>query len=217
MQNAGDKEAAAACLARAAIREAEAGNPARARASLAQARALSTNRSIQLATALVEAQLGDDGQALRIARELDQGYPRGTFIQGFWLPVIRATAELRLGHGKQALALVSPATNLDPMFAMDFGFSALFSSFVRGQAYLASGDGDRAAEEFRKLIEQRGIVVNSPFGSLASLGLARSLRQAGRQEEAAQAYRDFFAEWSDPDPDLALVRQARAEQSASRR
>jgi DNA-binding winged helix-turn-helix (wHTH) protein/tetratricopeptide (TPR) repeat protein len=215
MQSANDKESAAACLARAAIREAEAGDAGRARSSLAQARALSTDRPIQLATALVDAQLGDTTQAIAITRELDQRYPNGTFIQNFWLPVIRAKSELRRGNGKQAVALLSTARNLDPILAIDFGFSSLFSSYVRGQAYLASGDGDRAAAEFRKLIEQRGLVVNSPFGSLAYLGLARSLRLAGRRDEAAQAYRDFFARWSDPDPDLPLVRQARAEQAAA--
>lgn len=213
MQGAGDRESAAACLVRAAMREAEAGNAGRARASLAQARARSTDRPIQLATALVDAQLGDTSQAMTITRELDQRYPHGTFIQNFWLPVISAKDELRRGNGKKAVALVSTARNLDPILAIDFGFSALFSSYVRGQAYLASGDGDRAAAEFRKVIEQRGIVVNSPIGSLAYLGLARSLSLAGREDEAAQAYRDFFARWSDPDPELVLVRQARAEQA----
>jgi DNA-binding winged helix-turn-helix (wHTH) protein/tetratricopeptide (TPR) repeat protein len=217
MQSAGAKESAAACLARAAVREAEVGNAAEARSLLAQTKSLSGDRSIQLTTALVAAQVGDAPQALAIGKELDQQYPEGTFVQHFWLPVIRAKVALHQGHAQQAVTLISPARSLDPIAANEFGISALYSSYVRGQAFLAAGDGGHAATEFRKLIEQRGVVVNSPFASLACLGLARSLAVDGRREEAAQAYRDLFARWSDADPELAVVREARKEQAADRR
>ena len=109
--------------------------------------------------------------------------------------------------------MLPSSSALDPAVADEFGITALFPAYVRGQAYLAGGDGVRAAEEFRKLIEQRGIVVNSPFGSLAYLGLARSLVLAGQPGQAKQAYGDLFARWSDPNPELLLVRQARDEAS----
>jgi DNA-binding winged helix-turn-helix (wHTH) protein/predicted Zn-dependent protease len=211
MQAAGDKESTASCLARAAMREAEAGNADDARSLLARARSLSSDKFIQISTALISSQLGDTKQALALSEALNKQYPRGTFIQNFWLPVIRATVELHAGHALKAAALLPSSSTLDPAVADEFGMTALFPAYVRGQAYVAGGDGVRAAAEFRKLIEERGIVVNSPFGSLAYLGLARSLVLAGQPGQAKQAYGDLFARWSDPDPELPQVRQARAE------
>jgi DNA-binding winged helix-turn-helix (wHTH) protein/predicted Zn-dependent protease len=213
MQAAGDKESAASCLARAAMREAEVGNADDARSLLARARNLSSDKFIQISTALVSSQLGDTKQALALSEALNKQYPNGTFIQNFWLPVIRATVELRGGHALQAAGLLPSSSALDPAVADEFGITALFPAYVRGQAYLAGGDGVRAAAEFRKLIEERGIVVNSPFGSLAYLGLARSLVLAGLPGQAKQAYGDLLARWSDPDPELLLARQARDEAS----
>jgi eukaryotic-like serine/threonine-protein kinase len=213
MQAAGDKESAASCLARAAMREAEVGNADNARALLARARSLSSDKFIQISTALVYSQLGDTKQALVLSEALNKQYPRGTFIQDFWLPVIRVMAELRDGHALKAAGLLPSSSTLDPAVADEFGMTALYPAYVRGQAYLAGRDGVRAATEFRKLIEERGIVVNSPFGTLAHLGLARSLVLVGQPGQAKQAYGDLFARWSDPDPGLLLVGQARAEAS----
>jgi eukaryotic-like serine/threonine-protein kinase len=211
MQAAGDKESTASCLARAAMREAEAGNAANAHSLLTRSKSLSSDKFIQLAAALISSQLGETRQALVLSEALDKQYPHGTFIQNFWLPVIRAKAELGQGHALQAAGLLPSPSSLDPAVADEVGISPLFPTYVRGQAYLAGGDGGRAAAEFRKVIEQRGIVVNSPLGSLAYLGLARSLVLAGRPDQAEQAYRDLFSRWNDPDAELTQVREARAE------
>jgi DNA-binding winged helix-turn-helix (wHTH) protein/tetratricopeptide (TPR) repeat protein len=211
MQAAGDKESAAGCLARAAMREAEVGNAANARSMLTRARSLSSDKFIQISQALIASQLGDTKQALLLSEALDKQYPQGTFIQNFWLPVIRAKAEMRQGHAPRAILSLPSSSTLDPAVADEVGINALFPTYVRGQAYLAGGDSVRAAAEFRKVIERRGIVVNSPLGSLAYLGLARTMTLAGQPDQAAQAYRDLFSRWGDPDPELPQVREARAE------
>ena len=89
-------------------------------------------------------------------------------------------------------------------------------------------DGNRAAAEFRKLIDHRGLVVNFPWGALARLGLARThALEAGvgaglvpaqghpqgapLQQDARAANQDFLALWKDADPDVPILKEARAE------
>ena len=46
--------------------------------------------------------------------------------------------------------------------------------YVRGQAYLALGESERAAAEFQEFVDHRGLVGNFPWGATARLGLARA-------------------------------------------
>jgi tetratricopeptide (TPR) repeat protein len=142
---------------------------------------------------------------------LDKQYPHGTFVQNFWLPIIRAEAELRNGGGMKAVTLLSAAEPLDPSVADGFSISPLFPAYVSGQAYLVARDGARAGDQFQKLIGNRGMVLNSPLGALAYLGQARAYAIAGRATEAEEAYQQFFRMWKDADNGIPLLRQARSE------
>jgi eukaryotic-like serine/threonine-protein kinase len=92
---------------------------------------------------------------------------------------------------------------------------------VRGEAYLNLDDGDRAAAEFQKFIDHRGVVTNFLWGALARLGLARAyaLEAQSAQGAAADAastkaraaYQAFLTLWKDADPDIPIVKQATAE------
>ena len=82
---------------------------------------------------------------------------------------------------------------------------------MRGQAYLAAHNGSAAASEFQKLRDHRGIVVNFPLGALARLGQARAYAMSGDTVKARTAYQDFFALWKDADPDIPILKEAKAE------
>ena len=84
-------------------------------------------------------------------------------------------------------------------------------AYVRGEAYLMLHDGNRAAAEFQKLIDHRGLVVNFPWGALARLKLARAYAMQGDTAKARAAYRDFLTLWKDADPDVPILKQAKAE------
>jgi DNA-binding winged helix-turn-helix (wHTH) protein/tetratricopeptide (TPR) repeat protein len=211
MQAAGDKEGAASGLAAVALIEAEDGDAHQASSLMFQARSLSNDKSIQTLAALVAAQAGEMQTAVALSDALDKQYPRGTYTQNFWLPVVRARLELRRGHAMQAVHALSTAGSVDPAGAEGFSTTSLLPDYVRGQAYLAAGNGDQAAVEFHKLIDQPGRSLNSPFGSLAYLGLARALVLSSRLAEAQQAYQKFFTLWSGADAEVPLLHQARAE------
>ena len=83
--------------------------------------------------------------------------------------------------------------------------------YLRGCALLADGQGKEAGSEFQKILDRPGIVQSSPIGSLAYLGLARALVMAGDQTKARTAYQDFFALWKDADPDIPILKAAKAE------
>ena len=82
---------------------------------------------------------------------------------------------------------------------------------MRGQAYLGIHQGSAAAAEFQRLLDHAGIVQNFLLGSLAHLGLARAYTLAGDTTKSRTAYQDFFALWKDADPDIPILKQAKAE------
>ena len=72
-------------------------------------------------------------------------------------------------------------------------------------------NGPAAAAEFQKFLDHTGIVQNFLLGSLAHLQLARAYAIAGDTAKAKAAYKDFLTLWKDADPDIPILREAKAE------
>jgi hypothetical protein len=53
-------------------------------------------------------------------------------------------------------------------------------------------------------------VGNFPWAALARLGLARAYALQGDREQVA-AYQDFLTLWKDADPDIPILKDAKAE------
>jgi hypothetical protein len=92
-----------------------------------------------------------------------------------------------------------------------FVFFALYPVYVRGEAYLAAHQGKEAAAEFQKILDHRGIVVNEPIGALAHLQFGRAYAMQGNTAKAKAAYKDFLTLWKDADPDIPILKEAKAE------
>ena len=54
-------------------------------------------------------------------------------------------------------------------------------------------------------------MFNEPIGALARLGLARAYSLTGDNGRSRAQYADFFALWKGADPDVPILRQAKAE------
>lgn len=123
---------------------------------------------------------------------------------------------IALDQGKptKALELLQPAAPYE-LGSHRSSFSGLFGnlypSYVRGEAYLAAHQGAQAAAEFRRILEHRGIVISDPIGALARLQLARVYVMSGDLTHAKSAYVDFLKLWKDADPDIPILKQAKAE------
>jgi len=91
------------------------------------------------------------------------------------------------------------------------GAGTLYSAYVRGLAYLAAYRGSEAASEFQKILDNRGAVLNKPIGALAHLQLGRAYAISGDSPKARAFYQDFLTQWKDADPDIPILKQAKAE------
>jgi len=99
--------------------------------------------------------------------------------------------------------------------------SCLYPVYVREEAYLAAGQGNAAAAQFQIILDHSGIVWNCWTGALAHLDLARANAVQSRNSQGAEAdaarvralaaYKDFMALWKDADPDIPILKQAKAE------
>ena len=207
----GDKELAANLLVQAAAWQAEAGLTGNARQLLGQAAKLSDGEDIAPLRALVSAAIGERATAISLSDGLDKRYPNGTFIQNYWLPMIRAKLELQRGEATKAVGLLSVSQPFDAAVPDGLPMSSLYPTYVRGQAYLTAGDGKRALDAFQSMVNHPGLVLNFPLGGMAYLGEARAYALARRVPEARNAYQSFFALWKDADPSLPLLRAAHAE------
>ena len=87
----------------------------------------------------------------------------------------------------------------------------MYPIYLRGQAYLLARQGKEAAAEFQKIIDHRGIVLNFPLGALAHVGLGRACVLQGDSANARSAYQEFLTLWKDADPDIPILKQAKAE------
>ena len=92
-----------------------------------------------------------------------------------------------------------------------YNWNGLYPVFVRGEAYLATHEGSKAAAEFQRILDHRGIVWNSPIGALAHLQLGRAYAMQGDTAKARAAYNDFLTLWKDTDPDIPILQQAKTE------
>jgi tetratricopeptide (TPR) repeat protein len=205
------KESAAEYQAAAALREVESGNREQARAEANAALKLVPNRDVRTMAALALARAGDTEGAEKLAAQLEKTFPLDTLVQRYWLPTIRAAVALERQDPNRAIELLKVASTIE--LSDLTGNLAIFMSppYVRGEAWLMLHDGNRAAVEFQKFIDHRGLVATFPWGALARLGLARAYALQGDTAKARAAYRDFLTLWKDADPGIPILKEAKAE------
>jgi serine/threonine protein kinase/tetratricopeptide (TPR) repeat protein len=227
---ADNKEAGAIWQEIAAQREAAYGIGTEARPLAAKALKLApASQGAEVEAALTFALAGDAARAESLAQDLRKRFPLDTQMQSLWLPAIQA--QLAVNHNNPSLALKTLQVALPPVefgvitFAANLGSSCLYPTYVRGEAYLSAGQGSAAAAEFQKILDHSGIVWNCWTGALAHLGVARANalksrtfqgQGQGADADAARvralaAYKDFLTLWKDADPDIPILKQAKAE------
>jgi DNA-binding winged helix-turn-helix (wHTH) protein/tetratricopeptide (TPR) repeat protein len=217
------KENGAKWLAIAAQREAAYGYAAQARKKAAMALSLAPQgQGVANGAALAFALVGDTARAQFLAKDLGRRYPLDTQVQSLWLPAIQGQLALDRKDPTRALK------GLEVASTVEFGGipsvinnSCLYHVYVRGEAYLAAGQGSAAAAEFRKILDHKGIVWNCWTGAMARLGVARANALQARTMQGADAdaarvlalaaYKDFLTLWKDADPDIPILKEAKAE------
>ena len=198
--------------ARSALIEALFGNVAEARSAAARASRPSASWDAQSNAALALALAGEATEAERLAAAVNQRLPQATFVQFYYLPAIRAALALRRGKPEQAVGDLRTAASYDmAVNEMSSANPAMISVYLRGEALLAAHRGAPAAEEFRKILDHPGVVLDFPVGVLAHLGLGRAYVLSGDTAKARAAYEEFLTLWKDADPGIPVLKQARSE------
>jgi hypothetical protein len=130
-------------------------------------------------------------------------------VQKYLVPTVRAAVKLQQHDPAAAIDLLRETVQYD--LAGTLSFDYLYPAYIRGLAYLQSGDGRSAAGEFQKLIDNPGLCWGYITGPLARLQLGRAERLMGNNASARASYEEFLNIWKGADPDLPIYRQATAE------
>jgi tetratricopeptide (TPR) repeat protein len=125
--------------------------------------------------------------------------------------MLRAAIALRSSEPSKAVEALAPAAPYELGHTNSAFTFALYPVYLRGEAYLAAKQGAAAEAEFQKILDHPGVVGNEPIGALAHLGLGRAYALAGESAKAKTAYQDFLAFWKNADPDIPILKQAKAE------
>jgi eukaryotic-like serine/threonine-protein kinase len=256
--HADSKESGATWLENAAVREAAYGNLVQAKQSADEGlKLVPTSQGVEVEAALAYAMAGEPARAESLAQDLNKRYSLDTQMQSLWLPAIQAQAALNRKNPAAAITSLQPASPPIEYGTILFveNLSCLYPTYIRGEAYLAAGQGKEAAAEFQKILDHSGMVWNCWTGALARLGVARanamqargaadaSVRRAEQSSaetsnsgslprtrasgapqgeispadrdaarvRALAAYKDFLTLWKDADPDIPILKQAKAE------
>jgi hypothetical protein len=189
-----------------ALTEAEVGNASKAREFAASSVSGSRGRGNLESAAIALAMAGDGAHAQAIIDDLSHRYPADALLHSVSVPEVAALIALNRKAPDQAIDAPRAAA------PYELGISQIpLPNYLRGMAYLQAKCGADAAAEFQKIIDHRGIVVPTPEHSLAKLGIGRAYVLAGDTSKAKAAYQDFFALWKDADPDVPILKEAKAE------
>jgi tetratricopeptide (TPR) repeat protein len=145
---------------------------------------------------------GDTSQLEKLAVEGSKRFPNGTLWTAVQLPEIHAAIELKFNQPAKTVEMLAPAT------AFERAFTEV--PYLRGLALLRLRKGAEAASEYQKILDHKGANWGLYY-SLSSLGMARASALADEAEKSEKAFQDFFALWKDADPEIPVLRQARAD------
>jgi eukaryotic-like serine/threonine-protein kinase len=221
--HADSKETGAVWQEIAAQREAAFGYPVEAKQQAAEGLKLyPASQGVQVEAAVAFAMAGDVAQAESFVQDLDKRYPLDTQMQSLWLPAIKAQLALNRKNPADALSDLQAASPIElGQILFVANLSCLYPTYIRGEAYLAAGQGKESAAEFQKILDHSGIVWNCWTGALARVGVARANALQARTSQGADAdaarvralaaYRDFLTLWKDADADIPILKQAKVE------
>jgi eukaryotic-like serine/threonine-protein kinase len=211
----GAREEAASYRAARAVWEAVYGNAAEGKRGAMAALDLSKGRDVQYAAGLALALSGSSFRAEALAEDLEKRFPEDTFVKFSYVPVLRALTALKRGKPADSVEQLQVALRYE-LAANGLNFNhfylgGLHSAYLRGEALIAAQRHAEATAEFQKILDHRGLVGLDPIGALAHLQLGRVFALSGDKTKAKAAYEAFLALWKDADPDIPILKSAKAE------
>src|ERR1700730_17170966 len=165
--------------------------------------AFADSPDVAILSAEIAALADREAQARRLIDDVSRRRPLDTRFQTMLIPVVQAI--LLMNHGEAAKAI----DVLKAGEPYDKGTSDIH--FTRGRADLLNRQPAQAAQELQAVLNLRGAYIGDPLMGLAQLYLARAYAQQHDAAKARAAYQDFLALWKDSDPDIPILKEAKAE------
>jgi eukaryotic-like serine/threonine-protein kinase len=194
-------------LAAQSLRDAALGFRQRARQSASEAVHDTDLDTARRYAAVAFALNGDFPESQKLLEGLRHDYPDDFYLKYADGPSVQALVSVHQNKPADAVAILEPSRPHD-YTSSGLGYLTLY---IRGLSYLQLKDGKNAAAEFQKILDNPGVNSTSIFLPLAKLQLARAYVLLGDSAEAKTTYQDFFAQWKDADPDIPVLKQAKAE------
>jgi hypothetical protein len=210
VQRTDRKDLVANAAAMSALREALIGNVGLAREQARRAAVLSDDRDAEAKSAMALGFIGESEQAAQLDDDLRRRFAKDTLVRFKYSPSIQAIIAFRRREFTKAIDVLATTVPYE-LGVDDLDVSYLLEIYLRGEAYLAAHQSDAAAAEFQKIIDHPGVVMNAVTGSLARLQLGRAYSLSGDRKRAKTAYDAFLILWKDADPEIPILKQARAE------
>jgi serine/threonine protein kinase len=211
--HADEKETAAFYEAEAGFRRAVFANSDLAKQHAAAALAMTDGRDVRFLAAMTYAFAGDNSKVQLLVNDFAKRFPEDTVVKFIYLPALRAQLALLRQDSARAIAELQPAAPYElgqPNNGTTISM-ALYPVYLRAAAFRMAKQGKQAAEEYQKILDHRGVVINGPIGALAHLGLGRAYALSGETAKAKIAYQDFLALWKDADADIPILKEAKDE------
>jgi serine/threonine protein kinase/tetratricopeptide (TPR) repeat protein len=200
------KESAANALLTLANAQALYGESGIARKNIAAAVKLEDSKKVMQDAGRAMALNGQGRQAQQIMDRLVRENPSDTLLNSVDAPEVLAASQSNNGQADAALR------TLEQVKPYEFGRHAgLLPNYLRATAYLKLQKPAEAAAEFRAVLDHRGVSPLSTIWELSQLGLARAYALQGDASKARAAYQAFLALWKDADPDVPILKEAKAE------
>jgi len=168
-----------------------------------EALALADSPDVAILSAEIAALAGSEAQARRLMEDVSRRRPLDTRFQTMLIPVVQAILSMNHGEAAKAIDMLKAGEPYDK------GTTDIH--FTRGRAYLLNHQPAQAAQEFQAVLNLRGAYIGDPLMGLAQLYLARAYAQQNDGAKARAAYQDFLALWKDADPDIPILKEAKAE------
>ncbi len=189
--------------------ETELGNMAAARQEVSDALTTSNDKAARDIGAAALARAGDVGRAQKLVEELAKEFPADTILNRVDIPTTQALIELQRNNPEKAIALLEAARPYE--LGAGPGAASYLPNYFRGEALLKAHEGAKGAAEYQRILDHQGVDPVNPFYTLARLGLGRAYALQGDTQKAKTAYQDFFAAWKDADPNVPILKEAKAE------
>jgi len=170
------------------------------RAQTNKAMSLEKGQIVVITVALALAAAGQSEDAARLLDELLAARPKDTLLKHLWAPTIKAALWMQAGKLKEAIEELEITERLEK--AGEF-----VPQYLRGLALLSLSRNRDAANEFDKMLNNRGEAPLSSLYPLAQLGKARSTKDKAEYEK-------FFEMWKEADQDMPALVAARSELEA---